>query len=171
MPNYRDIKSGGEGKDFFRQRLTGFGLSMIAMGVCFPLYYMGLFGGVEGPLSPGRLGEGLAGMGFEKFHVLFIFLSCLLISITWNWLFNLASLLIGSRMTCSKTDAKGKACDAQVRRTKVLPKKGGNEVVQYVCTQGHKRSEALFHPVKKGVFGHALWVTCLLFCVILFCLT
>ena len=168
MPNYHGIRPGGRRQDFFRQRLTGLGLSMIAMGVCFPLYYMGFFGGVEGPLSPEHLGQVLAGMGISKFHILGLFLFFLLFSITWNWLFNLVSFSLGSRMTCCWTDNEGTTCGAPVKRTKVLLKRTGTEVAQYVCSHGHKRPDADFHPVKKGVFSHSVWVTCLLFCAILF---
>lgn len=161
----------GNKQDFLRQRLTSFGLTMIAMGICFPLYYLGLFGGVEGPLNPGHLGERLSGIGVSKSHVLVLFLSFLIIFITWNWIYNLASLLSGSRMTCNKTNGKDTPCGAPVTRTKVVHKKTGIVVAQYVCTQGHKRPEAHFHPVKKGTVSHTLWVISLLFCVIIVCLS
>jgi len=165
------FRRGGDTKDFFRQRLTGFGLTMIAMGVCFPLYYLGLFGGVEGPLTPAHLGERLGGMGVSKTHMLVLFLSFLIFAITWNWIYNLVSLLIGSRMTCNKTDTHGIPCGAPVKRGRAAHKKTGNVVSQYVCTHGHKRPEAHFHPVKKGAVSHTIWVISLTFCVIIICLS
>ena len=162
---------GGGTKDFFRQRLTSFGLTMIAMGVCFPLYYLGLFGGVEGPLTPALLGERLGGMGVSKTHMLIFFLSFLIFAVTWNWVYNLVSLLIGSRMTCNKTSSHGMPCVAPVTRSKVVHKKTGIVAIQYVCTHGHKRPGANFHPVKKGAVSHTLWVISLLFCVIIACLS
>jgi len=161
----------GDTKDFFRQRMTGFGLTMIAMGICFPLYYLGLFGSVEGPLNPGQLGKGLASMGVSKSHMLIIFLSFLIMAITWNWIYNLVSILIGSRMTCNKTRPHNMPCGALVRRERVTRKKTGDVVTQYVCTHGHKRPEAHFHPLKKGTVSHTLWVISLLFCVIIACLS
>ena len=59
---------------FFRNRLRSFGISMIVMGISFVFYYLGLFGTVEGPLNPDRIGMTLAGMGVEKWHVVFFFI-------------------------------------------------------------------------------------------------
>ena len=165
------LNRGGDTKDFFRQRMTSFGLTMIAMGVCFPLYYLGLFGGVEGPLTPAHLGERLEEMGVSKTHMLVLFLSFLIFAITWNWVYNLVSLLMGARMTCNKTDTPGTPCGAPVKRGKVAHKKTGDVVTQYICTHGHKRPEAHFHPVKKGTVSHTIWVTSLAFCVIIACLS
>ena len=162
---------GGDTKNFFRQRLTGFGYTMIVMGICFPLYYLGIFGSVEGPLTPAHLGERLGGMGVSKSHMLIFFLSFLIMAITWNWIYNLVSLLIGSRMTCNKTDTRGAPCGATVIRRKVTHKKTGIAASQYACPHGHKRPEAHFHPVKKGTVSHTIWVISLLFCVIIACLS
>ncbi len=165
----------GKGKgsqDFLRQRLTNFGLTMIVMGICFPLYYLGLFGTVEGPLNPSQLGTTLAGIGVSKTHMLVLFVSFLIIAVTWNWIYNWVSLLTGSRMTCiKKVDNEGAVCGAPVSRKKVLHKKTGIVVPQYECINGHKRPEAHFHPVQKGTFSHTLWVISLLFCVIIFFLS
>ena len=144
-----------------------FGLAMIVMGICFPLYYLGLFGTVEGPLNPTHLGARLAGMGVSKTHLLVLFLSLTIIAGTWNWIYNLVNLLIGSHLTCTKkVDHDGNVCGASVMRKKVMHKKTGIVVPQYVCNHGHKRPKADFHPVKKGAFSHTLWVISLLFYII-----
>lgn len=70
--------------DFARQRLKNFGTSLIAMGICFPLYYLGFFGGVEGPLQPDRLGETLAALGIARSHFLGLFLAALALSLLWS---------------------------------------------------------------------------------------
>jgi hypothetical protein len=159
-------------QDFLRQRLTHFGLTMIVMGICFPLYYLGLFGTVDGPLNPARLGTSLAGIGIAKIHMLALFISLLIIAVTWNWIYNWVSLLKGSRLTCiKKVDNEGDVCGALVSRKKVLNKKTGIVIPRYECINGHKLPEAHFHPVKKGTLGHTLWVISLLFCVIIFFLS
>jgi hypothetical protein len=166
---YNSVPSGKEksSQDFLRQRLTHFGLTMIVMGICLPLYYLGLFGTVDGPLNPSRLGTSLAGAGIEKIHILVFFISLLIIAVTWNWVFNWISLLTGSRLSCiRKIDNEGSVCEAPVSRKKVVHKKTGRVVPQYVCVHGHKQSEARFHPVRKGTFSYTLLILSLLFCVI-----
>jgi len=139
---------------------------MLVMILCFPLYYLGLFGSVEGPLNPARIGASLAGMGVTKTHSLVFFLSFLIIAVSWNWIYNMVSLITGSRLTCNKLDEEGKPCGARVERRKVEQKKTGQKGVQYVCASGHKRPDAHFHPVQKGTFSHTVWVIALIFCVI-----
>jgi len=151
---------------FVQKRLFRMFASMMVMILCFPLYYLGLFGSVEGPLNPGRIGDSLAGMGVTKTHSLVFFLSFLIIALTWNWIYNIVSLLLGSRLTCNKLDEEGKPCGACVERRKVVQKKTGQKVAQYVCANGHKRPDAHFHPVQKGTFSHTVWVIALIFCVI-----
>ena len=155
-------------RTFIQKRLIRVCLTMLVMVICIPLYYLGFFGSVEGPLNPTQLGDTLAGMGVTKTHSLVIFLSFLIIAVTWNWIFNLVSIVIGSRLTCNKTDKEGTPCGAPVKRTKVVHKKTGSVAQLYVCSHGHKRPEAHFHPVKKGTFSHTLWVISLLFCIIVF---
>lgn len=158
-------------RSYIQKRLIRFCLSMLVMVICFPLYYLGLFGGVEGPLSPAQIGDRLAGMGVTRTHSMVFFLSFLIIALSWNWIYNLVSLLMGSRLTCNKTDDQGRPCGAPVRRRRVVHKKRGNVVSQYLCTHGHKRPDAHFHPVKKGTISQTVWVISLAFCVIVFFLT
>ena len=155
-------------QDFLRQRFACFGLSMIVMGICFPLYYLGLFGTEEGPLNPAQLGVKFAGIGVTKTHMMVFFFSLMIIAVTWNWIFNLVSIAIGSRLTCNKIDKEGIPCGAPVKRIKVVHKKTGRVAPVYVCSHGHKRPEAHFHPVKKGTLSHTLWVISLLFCIVVF---
>jgi hypothetical protein len=75
-------------RGFVQTRLQHFGLSMIVMGASFLLYYMGLFGGVEGPLEPARIGEKLASLGVSNYHVLGICLLFTVICLTWNHVYN-----------------------------------------------------------------------------------
>ena len=156
---------------FVQKRLFRMFLSMLAMILCFPLYYLGLFGSVEGPLNPARIGDSLAGMGVTKTHSFIFFLSFLIIAVSWNWIYNIVSLLIGSRLTCKKLDEEGKPCGARVERRKVVEKKTGQKVPQYVCANGHKRPDAHFHPVRKGRFSHTVWLVALTFCVVVFFLS
>ncbi|RLI48008.1 MAG: hypothetical protein DRP09_21835, partial [Candidatus Thorarchaeota archaeon] len=155
-------------QDFLRQRLTNFGLTMIVMGICLPLHYLGLFGTVDGPLNPANLGTLLAGVGIAKIHMLVFFISLLIIAVTWNWIFNWVSLLKGSRLTCiKKVNDEGVVCGAPVSRKQVAHKKTGKIVPQYVCVCGHKKNEAHFHPIRKGTVSHILLILSLLFCVII----
>jgi hypothetical protein len=156
---------------FIQKRLIRMFLSMMVMILCFPLYYLGLFGGVEGPLNPAKIGASLAGMGVTKTHSLVFFLSFLIIAVSWNWIYNIVSLLTGARLTCNKLDDEGKPCGARVEKRKVEQKKTGQKVAQYVCANGHKRPDAHFHPVQKGTFSHTLWVIAAVFCFIVFFLS
>jgi len=155
-------------QDFLRQRLTHFGLTMIVMGICFPLYYLGLFGTVDGPLNPARLGTSLAEIGIAKIHILLLFISLLIIACTWNWIFNWASFLMGLRLTCiKKVNNERSVCGARVSRKKEVNKKTGRVVSQYICVCGHKKPEAHFHPVKKGAVSYSLLILSFLFCALI----
>jgi len=156
------------GRNFLQQRLLRFCLSMLVMAICFPLYYMGLFGGVAGPLNPARIGDQLAGMGVTRTHFMLLFLSFLIIAVSWNWIYNLVSLLVGSRLTCKRSLSDDSVCGAPVRRGKTVDRKTGRSVAQYICAKGHKRPDAHFHPVRKGTVSHSVWVLSLIFCLIVF---
>lgn len=161
--------NGEDSHDLLRRRLTSLGLSMIVMAICFPLYYLGLFGSVEGPLNPSQLGTNLAAMGVTRTHVLVGFLALSVVAITWNWIYNFMNLLIGSRLTCvKKIDEGGTVCGAAVMRKKVVNRKTGKMITEYICNHRHKRPEAHFHPVEKGIFSHTFWIVSLVFCVIVF---
>ncbi len=154
-------------QSYFRKRLRSLGYSMIAMGICFPLYYLGLFGGVKGPLNPDQLGRSLANMGLSKVHMLVFFISLMVFATTWNWVYNLVSLVMGARFTCAKKmDKTGEPCGAPVTRKRFVSKRTGLPVTEYLCERGHRCPEAHFHPVKKGSVSHCLWMISLAFCLI-----
>ncbi|PKN61655.1 MAG: hypothetical protein CVU57_28335 [Deltaproteobacteria bacterium HGW-Deltaproteobacteria-15] len=156
-------------RTYIQKRLIRFCLSMIVFILCLPLYHAGLFGTVDGPLNPARMGESLAGMGVTRTHSALFFLSILIIAVAWNWIFNLVSYFAGARLTCNKADEEGLPCGARVERRKVIQKKTGQSVPQYVCEKGHKRPDAHFHPVQKGTASHTIWVIAAVFCgIVLF---
>lgn len=151
-----------QGRNFVQQRLHHFSLTLMVMGASFLLYYLGFFGGVDGPMQPERIGERMATMGCRKGHVLIILSLLTVIAIIWNWIYNAVSRLLGRRMVCifhSKRD--GVPCGLPVNR-----QKGREKVPQYVCRDGHACSEALFVAVKKGTVGHFMWMMWLILTLI-----
>lgn len=156
-------------RNFIQQRLIRFCMIMIVMILCFPLYYLGFFGTMEGPLHPAHLGEQLSNIGVTKTRMLVFFMSMAAISVSWNWIYNLISILIGSRLTCKREmDDEGTICGASVKRNKIVHKKTGGMTNQYVCIHGHKRPDAHFHSVKKSAFSHTLWILSVAFSLIVF---
>jgi hypothetical protein len=149
-------------RNFIQQRLIRFCGSMLVMVICFPLYYLGLFGSVDGPLHPARLGERLAGMGVSRTHSMVFFLTFLIIAVSWNWIFNLVSLAMGSRLTCTRPNAGGSPCGEPTTQGKTKDQKK----TVYTCAKGHRRADAHFHPVRKGTVSHSIWVISLVFCII-----
>ncbi|HSO20142.1 MAG TPA: hypothetical protein VLT88_11815 [Desulfosarcina sp.] len=154
---------------FVRSRLHNFGLTMVVMGASFVLYYLGLFGTVDGPLTPAHMGASLASLGVTQRHMMVLLLSLLIGAVSWNWVYNLTSLAVGSRMTCMgrAKDDEG-CCGAPVRRTRFVSKRTGKTVVEYVCSCGHRRPDAHFHPIKKGTASNTVWIACLVFVLIAF---
>lgn len=153
-------------RTYLQKRMIRFCMTMIVFILCVPLYHAGLFGTVDGPLNPERIGESLAGMGVTRTHSALFFLALLIIAVAWNWIFNLVSYLTGARLTCNKADEGGSPCGARVDRRSVVQKKTGQSVPLYVCEKGHKRPDAHFHPVQKGTASHTIWVIAAAFCVI-----
>jgi hypothetical protein len=154
-------------RSFIQQRMIRMCMSMLVMILCFPLYYLGLFGTVDGPLHPARLGDTLAGMGMTQTHSTTLFLGLLILALTWNLIYNMVCLAVGARLTCKRTmDDGGTVCGAAVRRSRSVDRKTGQRAAQYECTHGHKRADAHFHPKKKGTASHVVWVICLAFFVI-----
>ena len=151
-PSYR--------RGFIQTRMQNFGWTMIVMGASFGLYYLGLFGGVDGPLRPDRLGERLAATGFNNQHLLTVLLSLMGIAIIWNWIYNGLCRLMGWRLTCAcRTETEQGFCAASARR--------GSDG-QYVCAHGHKRPEAHFHPIVKGTVAHFMWMMFAIFSAIVY---
>jgi hypothetical protein len=85
------------GTDFARRQLRSFGLTLITMGICFPLYYLGFFGTVEGPLQPDRIGDTLAGLGIARIHFLAVFVAAMILSLAWPQIVKLAVKWSGRR--------------------------------------------------------------------------
>ncbi|MFO7652917.1 MAG: hypothetical protein R6X25_03745 [Candidatus Krumholzibacteriia bacterium] len=81
----------------------GFGFG--GMLFCFVLHDLGLFGGVEGPLQPGRIGARLAAAGVGRGDLLALLGGFTLLAGTWNWLVPGASRLL--RLSRRRTPAKG----------------------------------------------------------------
>lgn len=157
---------------YIRSRLHNFGLTMVVMGASFILYYLGLFGTVDGPLSPDHMGVALSGLGVTRRHVILILLSVLIGAVSWNWIFNLTSLAVGNRLTCKATgDGDDEVCAAPVQRTRRLSRRTGRTIMEYVCARGHHRADAHFRPVKKGAVSNTVWMACLAFVLIAICCT
>lgn len=158
-------------RSFASRRLRNFGLTMVVMGVSLFLYYLGFFGGVDGPLAPERMGAALADLGVGRRHVIVLLVSLTFGAASWNWIYNLTSLATGRRMTCNHTDkASGEVCGAVAQRLRHASKRSGQTVVEYRCPHGHRRPEAHFHPVRKGTVSHTIWVGCAVFTLIaVFC--
>jgi hypothetical protein len=119
-------------------------------------------------LNPANIGDTLAGMGVTQKHAMLLFLSFLIVSVSWNWIYNLVSMLMGSRLSCSRTNPAGQPCGERVTRARVLDGKSGKKIFQYTCSKGHKRNDAHFHPLKKGTISHSIWLISVVFCVIVF---
>ena len=135
------------------QRLkVGFGLNMIVMAVCFALYYLGFFGRVDGPLSMPNIGRALASAGFTvgSFQAMLVLL--FVIALTWNWVLNLIAHLSGQRLTCTKGSPQEGFCGELVQRRRDESGKGWT----YTCPRGHCRSDAHFHPIRKGTLANSL---------------
>jgi hypothetical protein len=145
-------------RGFIQTRMQNFGLTMIVMGASFGLYYLGLFGTVEGPLHPAHIGDRLAASGFTDRHLLILLLSLTGIAIVWNWVYNSFCRLLGRRLTCAgQAENADGCCPAAVRR------EGAD---RYVCTAGHIQPEARFHPLAKGTIGHFIWMMFAIFSAI-----
>ena len=146
-------------RGFVQSRLQNFGLTMIVMGISFGLYYLGLFGGVSGPLQPERIGERLASAGFTNRHLLMILLSFLFIAITWNWLYNIFNRVLGRNRTCVYQEEGKSGCCAMP----IMKAEGDGSFVRYVCASGHQCAGVDFRVVKKGTVSHFFCAMLLVF--------
>lgn len=157
--------------DYFRKRLQGFSVTLIVMGLSFLLYYLGMFGGVDGPLNPEKISSTLNTSGFTRMHLSVITGLIALAAVTWNWVFNLFNYFSGTNLTCNKKMTGGKKlCGENVVKTKTRQRKTGVKIDQYVCPKGHVLSTANFNPLKKGTLGHVVWISSLmLFLTVMYC--
>ena len=131
---------------------VGFGLNMIVMAVSFGLYYLGFFGRVDGPLSMPNIGRFLSDIGFTANSFQAMLVIFFVIALTWNWVLNLAAHLSGQLLTCASGSPSEGFCGELVRRHRDAS--GKNWV--YTCPRGHSRSEAHFHPIRKGRLANSL---------------
>jgi hypothetical protein len=154
--------------DLLQQRMLRLCLSLLVMVLCFPLYYAGLFGTQEGPLNPANIGARLAEMGVSQTHAMVLFTTLVIVAVSWNWIYNAVSLAAGHRLTCSHAEPDGRVCGAAATRGKVTRKLTGKTVEQYTCPRGHRRGEGHFHPVRKGVVSHCVWVLAVFFCLVVY---
>jgi len=131
---------------------VSFGVNMIVMAVSFGLYYLGFFGGVDGPLTMPNIGRALADIGFTSasFQVMLVIL--FIIALTWNWVLNLVSHLTGQRLTCTQGSPQEGFCAELVQREREDSGKGWT----YTCPHGHRRNDAHFHPIRKGKWANSL---------------
>jgi hypothetical protein len=141
---------------------TKFGLNMIVMAICFALYYLGLFGGVEGPLTVTNIGRGLAEAGLTSDHFQALLVALFAIALCWNWVVNLLAHATGQRLTCSAGGPEQGFCGAPVERAR--PAGDAAEWV-YTCAHGHRRAEAHFHPVRKGTAANTVLLVSLVCCL------
>jgi len=84
-------------QSYIRNRIYNFSVTMIVMGASFVLYYLGLFGGVDGPLEPAAIGAKLASRGITRNDLFIVFLLLTGLGVTWNWIVNAIARLIESR--------------------------------------------------------------------------
>lgn len=154
---------------YIRMRLHRFGVMLLVMGASFGLYYLGFFGGIDGPLSADRIGDLLAESGITQTHLLVLLLGMMALAGLWNIVYNLGCRLAGARLTCRQPVRDGSLCSASVRRIKKR-KMGGPKSCKYLCEHGHLMNEADYHPVRKGVAARTIWFTLIIFCAIFYLL-
>ena len=153
-------------KTYLQKRAHNLGMTMMVMGACFFFYYLGLFGSVEGPLSPESIGSWLAGQGVTWLHVKIFFLSFFVLSLVWNHLVNLVCFFSGKRRTCVHTSRQEGECGRPARKVTLSSAERGTEIL-YICGKGHSSASACFHPLKKGYAAHLVWITAMVCTAIL----
>ena len=150
------------GNDQRSDLLARFGCQMVVIGICFPLYYLGFFGSVNGPLHPALLGERLLDMGITRTHVLMISSFIVLLTLIWNWVHNWVSRRFGYHLTCTMIKDRDTSCNAPIRQKSWVPTENGSGVWEYMCVQGHRQPQASYNAVRKGPYSHMVWITAML---------
>jgi hypothetical protein len=150
------------GHELANRQLKRFGINMLVLAASIALYYLGFFGSVDGPLHPFRIGLGLHGLGVTRTSLLYTLTGFLALSVIWNWLYNLFNRLSGRGFICINVDGWGGICGQRVTRVRHRDKNHPGNKWIFLCPKGHQHTTACFLPVRKGVWGHALWAVMLI---------
>ena len=158
------MASGGGDGGYVPNRLRSFGVTLAVMGACFALYYMGLFGGVSGPLEPASIGDRLASLGFTRSHLLGMLLALTFVSIIWNWVYNALNRRLGWNLRCTAIlNHSGESCGEPI-----VDRTGQKPGRRYICRAGHACRQAYAPALKKGTLSHFLWMMFLIFSAIVY---
>ncbi|MHC1729645.1 MAG: hypothetical protein AB9866_27195 [Syntrophobacteraceae bacterium] len=147
-----------------QRRLIGFGLNMIVMALSFMLYYLGLFGTVDGPLSMTNISKAISSSGITVNDVRIILVILFVIALTWNWIINIVARRAGWNFSCTAGKKEKQPCGQLVQRSREA--KGQGWV--YTCPSGHRGTEALFHPIRKGKVATSLLMVALAACAMFY---
>ncbi|MEM5786447.1 MAG: hypothetical protein AAGU11_03955 [Syntrophobacteraceae bacterium] len=147
-----------------QRRLTAFGLNMIVMALSFTLYYLGFFGKIDGPLSMTNIGKAISSIGLTTNDLQIFLFIVFMIALTWNWVLNIVARQTGRNFSCTAGKKEKRSCGQLVRRSRDA--KGIGWV--YTCPSGHRRTEALFHPIRKGKVATSLLMVALVCCVMFY---
>ncbi|EMS80738.1 hypothetical protein [Desulfotignum phosphitoxidans] len=124
-----------------RQQAMRLMVTLVSLGGSIWLYYLGFFGTVEGPLNPEKIGAAMAGKNIAPGHLLAGLFLIFLVSISWNWVYNLIHRIKIERAASRHPQAAGK----------------------------QKNEPVTFQPVRKGPWSHTIWAGALMgligFCV------
>ncbi len=151
------------------QRLGNFFLSLGIMALSFVFYSLGLFGDVEGPLNPARLGSTLAALGLTKQHLIALLLTLSIFATVWDRLFNAVYRRTGARRICAyKEKDQPKPCGSAVKRETNTRRQTDQTRVRYVCEKGHRCAESDFKPWCKGPLSRSVGLCSLVFLTAIF---
>ncbi len=124
-----------------RQQVTRLLVTLVSLGGSIGLYYLGFFGTLEGPLNPEKISAALAGSNIGPGHLLAGLFLIFLVSISWNWVYNMFNRIKVDRAATRHSQTAGKQ--------KIAP--------------------VTFQPVRKGPWSHTIWAGSLMgligFCV------
>ncbi len=116
-------------------------VTLASLGGSIGLYYLGFFGTVEGPLNPEKISAAVAGSNIGSGHLLAGLFLIFLVSISWNWVYNMINRIKIDRAATGHSQSAGK----------------------------QKIEPVTFQPVRKGPWSHTIWAGSLMgligFCV------
>lgn len=124
-----------------RQQVMRLVVTLASLGGSIGLYYLGFFGTLEGPLNPEKISAAVADSDIGPGHLLAGLFLIFLVSISWNWVYNL------------------------INRIKI-----DRAATRHMQTAGKQKIEPVtFQPVRKGPWSHTIWAGSLMgligFCV------